>query len=116
MTLTYDAFKGLFYDALDAAGVEAAEVFGGGFDRPYTAKLYGAGYSGADMDADACCEALFVDDQRVWLYIDIAAMERGPHGTRFFVRASGHEPGLDIAHGPLSPFKIAVSGRIVDAG
>ncbi|MBI5930092.1 MAG: hypothetical protein HY862_12345 [Chloroflexi bacterium] len=95
--MTKEEFAQLFRHHLDLAVQNAEERYNVSVPRNFVIEYYGKGHFHkvpAEIDVDTAIDALFIDENKFFLIIDLVILEIRNSITRVFVRPSGHPPDV----------------------
>jgi hypothetical protein len=91
--VTKDEFARRFGEALEVAAANAEARFRRPIPRNFRIELHGANHIRDLMEPAAAVDALYLDEDRFYVIIDLAVLGVGPSWTTVFTRVSGHAPG-----------------------
>jgi hypothetical protein len=90
--MTKDDFSRLFSAALEEAAREAEKRFDRGIPRKFQILLHGAGHGGDRMKIQDALDAIYIDEERFHVVIDVAITEVSNTTATALVRVSAHAP------------------------
>ena len=90
--MTKQEFAQLFQRALEQAALNAEQQLGRKVSRHYRILLHGAGHPGDLLSPEAAVDALYLNPDKFFRFIDVAVVEVSRTSVTIFARASDHTP------------------------
>lgn len=90
--MTRDAFKILFWSALETAADNAARILGRAVPRVFEIEMHGLAPAPRTLTVDQAFDEIYLEPERFYRVIDLAVLRVSGEVTTIFMRVSGHPP------------------------